>query len=157
SASLTGDDGVSNSTYLLPKLFATARPRSRLNCLVALTFSTPSSSTKSSTSLVAGPVSFFDDVATFQIAPPGSWTTPPYPQNPFAAGLIIVAPPASAVPMRLSTVLGWDTTTASMDPRKPVVGACEARRRTLSPSPNAAVQKASAPAGSGTSRGTDSM
>src|SRR5215468_4650745 len=27
--------------------------------------------------------------------------------------------------MRLSTVLGWDTTSDSMNPRKPVVGACE--------------------------------
>ena len=31
----------------------------------------------SSTCRVAGPVSFFDDVATFQIAPSGACTTPP--------------------------------------------------------------------------------
>ena len=31
----------------------------------------------SSISRVAGPESFFDDVATFQIVPSGAWTTPP--------------------------------------------------------------------------------
>jgi hypothetical protein len=31
----------------------------------------------SSSSRVAGPVSFYEDVATFQIVPSGAWTTPP--------------------------------------------------------------------------------
>ena len=38
---------------------------------------TPSNSTNSSICRVAGPVSFLFDVATFQIAPSGAWTTPP--------------------------------------------------------------------------------
>ena len=41
--------------------------------------------------------------------------------------------------MRLSTVLGWDTTSDSVNPRKPVVGASEARTRSRSPRPKAAV------------------
>ena len=41
-----------------------------------------------------------------------------------------VAPPSRAVPMRLSTVLGWDTTSDIVNPRKPVVGASAARTRT---------------------------
>ncbi len=40
--------------------------------------------------------------------------------------------------MRLSTVLGWDTTSDTMKPRKPVDGASVGRTRTLSPSPKAA-------------------
>ena len=79
---------------------------------------------------MAGPVSFFEDVATFQIVPSGACTTPPYPQNPFLAGFSVVAPPSRAVPMRVSTVLGWETTSDSVNPRKPVVGTSEASRRT---------------------------
>jgi len=66
-------------------------------------------------------VSCFDDVATFQIVPSGACTTPPQPQNPFLAGFSAVAPPSRAAPMRVSTVFGWDTTSGSVKPRKPVV------------------------------------
>jgi len=76
--SLTREPGVAaNSTYLLPKLFPTGKPWSTWNCLVALTSATPSSSATSSTFRVAGPVSFFDDVATYQIAPSGACNEPP--------------------------------------------------------------------------------
>ena len=92
----------------------------------------------SSTSRVAGPVSFFDDVATFQIAPSGARTVPPYPQKLFATGFTGVAPPSRAVPTRLSTVLGWDTTSDIVNPRKPVVDASEARTPSRAPRPNAA-------------------
>jgi hypothetical protein len=40
--------------------------------------------------------------------------------------------------MRLLTVAGWDTTSDMVNPRKPVVGACGARTRTLLPTSNAA-------------------
>jgi hypothetical protein len=59
--------------------------------------------------------------------------------------------------MRPSTVEGWETTSESVNPRKPVVGASEARRRTWLPRPNAAVEKALAAVGSGTSRVTCPM
>ncbi|AQA21408.1 hypothetical protein BTZ20_0973 [Rhodococcus sp. MTM3W5.2] len=41
--------------------------------------------------------------------------------------------------MRLSTVLGWATTSDMKNPRKPVVGVSEARTLTKSPKPKAAV------------------
>ena len=40
--------------------------------------------------------------------------------------------------MSASTVDGCDTTSDSVNPRKPVVGACDARTRTWLPRPNAA-------------------
>src|SRR3954468_24472130 len=58
--------------------------------------------------------------------------------------------------MRLSTVLGWGTTSDSVNPRKPLVGASEARTPTYAFTPRA-VQKASVDAGSGTSSRTESM
>jgi hypothetical protein len=67
---------MANSTYL-PKLFPTERPRSPKNRLLAETSATAIRSTIFSTSRVAGPLSFFADVAPFQIAPSGAWTTPP--------------------------------------------------------------------------------
>ncbi|WP_171983406.1 hypothetical protein [Arthrobacter sp. SRS-W-1-2016] len=45
--------------------------------MLAETSATAIRSTIFSTSRVAGPLSFFADVATFQIAPSGAWTTPP--------------------------------------------------------------------------------
>jgi hypothetical protein len=45
--------------------------------LLALTSSTPSSSTTLSICRVAGPESFFEDVAMVQIAPSGACTAPP--------------------------------------------------------------------------------
>ena len=59
--------------------------------------------------------------------------------------------------MSRSTVAGWDTTSDSVKPRKPVVGACDARKRTWVSRPKAALQNAAAAAGSGTSRVTDVM
>ena len=41
--------------------------------------------------------------------------------------------------MRLLTVAGWDTVSDSVNPRKPVVGASEARRRICVSRPKAAV------------------
>ena len=49
-----------------------------------------------SISRVAGPVSFFVDVARFQIAPSGACTTPPYPHMDFSTGFSTVAPAATA-------------------------------------------------------------
>ena len=40
--------------------------------------------------------------------------------------------------MSASTVAGWDTTSDSVNPRKPVVGASDARTRTWVPRPKAA-------------------
>ena len=40
--------------------------------------------------------------------------------------------------MSPSTVAGWDTTSDSVNPRKPVVGASDARRRSWAPKPKAA-------------------
>jgi hypothetical protein len=77
-----------------------------VEALLALTSSTPSSSTRSSIWRVASPLSFFEEVATFQIVPSGACTTAPYPQKLFFAGFSVVAPASRAVPMRLSTVLG---------------------------------------------------
>ncbi len=77
SASSTGLEPAANSTHIRPKLFTTARPWSTENRLVAATSGTPSRSTISSTRRVAGPVSFFAEVATFQIVPSGARTTPP--------------------------------------------------------------------------------
>jgi hypothetical protein len=45
--------------------------------LARTTSATPSTSTLSSIRRVAGPVSFFAEVATFQIVPSGACTTPP--------------------------------------------------------------------------------
>jgi hypothetical protein len=53
------------------------------------------------------------------------------------AGFSVVAPASSAVPIRLSTVLGWDTTSDSENPRKPVVCASDARSRTRESKPKA--------------------
>ena len=41
--------------------------------------------------------------------------------------------------MRALTLAGWDTVSDSVNPRKPVVGASEARRRTWGPRPKAVV------------------
>ena len=41
--------------------------------------------------------------------------------------------------MRPLTVAGWDTVSDSVNPRKPVVGASEARKRTGASGPKAAV------------------
>ncbi len=55
---------------------------------------------------VAGPVSFFAELATFQIAPSGAWTTPPQPQSYFEAGFSGVAPASSAAPTMALTSAG---------------------------------------------------
>jgi hypothetical protein len=77
---------------------------------------------------VAGPVFFFDEVATFQIVPSGACITPPYPQKDFLTGFSGSAPASRAAPMSPSTVAGWDSTSDSVNPRKPVVDASDALR-----------------------------
>ncbi|WP_201294659.1 hypothetical protein [Nocardiopsis sp. FR4] len=88
---------------------------------------------------MSGPVSFFAEVVTFQIVPSGARTTPPWPQKDFVAGFNSVAPASTAESMRLLTVEGWDTMSDSVNPRKPVVGSCEARSPTRVSGPKAAV------------------
>ena len=88
---------------------------------------------------MAGPWSFFLEVATFQIVPSGAWTTPPKPQRDFAAGFSDVAPAARAASIRALAVAGCETVSESVKPRKPVVGACEARSCNSEPSPKAVV------------------
>ena len=80
---------------------------------------------------------FFFDVATFQIVPSGACTTPPKPHNDFAAGFSGVAPARRAASIRALTVAGCDTVSESVNPRKPVVGASEARSRSSGPKPKA--------------------
>ena len=53
-----------------------------------------------SISRAAGPVSFFLEVATFQIVPSGACTTPPKPHSDFATGFSVVAPASTAASMR---------------------------------------------------------
>ena len=72
------------------------------------------------------------------MVPSGAWSTPPYPQKLFVTGFNTVAPASSALPTRLSTVLGCDTTTDKVNARNPVVGVAAARTVTWSPTPNAA-------------------
>jgi hypothetical protein len=55
----------------------------------------------------------------------------------FLAGLTIVAPASSASPRNPSTVLGRDTTSESVKPRKPLVAAAAARTCTRGPTPKA--------------------
>ena len=75
--------------------------------------------------MVAGPESFFAEVAIFQMVPSGAWTTPPTPQKDLAAGLSAVAPAASAASVSAWTVLGCETTSEIVKPRKPLVGASD--------------------------------
>ena len=81
---------------------------------------------------------FFLEVATFQIVPSGACTTPPKPHNDFAAGFRGVAPAWRAESIRALAVAGCETVSDSVNPRKPVVGASEARSRNSGPRPNAA-------------------
>ena len=90
-----------------------------------------------SNSLVAGPVSFFVDVARFQIAPSGAWTTPPYPHMDFSTGFSTVAPAATAESNSALTLAGCATTRDIVNPRKPVVGASDACVCTWAPNPKA--------------------
>ena len=107
--------------------------------MVADTSAAPSSSTILSISRVAGPESFFLEVATFQIVPSGACTTPPKPHSDFAAGLSVVAPAASAASIRALTLPGCDTVSESVKARKPLVGASEARSCSSGPKPKAVV------------------
>ena len=86
---------------------------------------------------MAGPVSFFLEVATFQIVPSGACTTPPNPHNDFAAGFSDVAPASSAASSSKMALAGCATVSESVNPRKPFVGASEARSRSSGPRPNA--------------------
>jgi hypothetical protein len=54
------------------------------------------------------------------------------------AGFSVVAPASRAVSTRLSTVLGWDTISDRVYPRKPVVGGSAARTLTWPSRPKAA-------------------
>ncbi len=78
---------------------------------------------------VAAPVSFSAGVAIFQIVPSGVRTTPPWPHSDLATGRSDVAPASRAASTRAVTVAGWDTVSARVNPRKPVVGSSDARRR----------------------------
>ncbi len=100
-------------------------------------------------SRLAGRVSFFVEVATFQITPSGAWTTPPYPHSDLAAGFSQVAPAATAAPRSRSASAGWATRTERVKPRKPVVGASDARTPIRSWTPNASARKRLDAAGSG--------
>jgi len=90
-----------------------------------------------SISRVAGPLSFFLEVAIFQIVPSGAWTTPPKPHSDFAAGLSGVAPASRAAAYRALTVAGYATVSESVNPRKPLVAACAGRSRSSGPRPKA--------------------
>ncbi|MEV4267330.1 hypothetical protein [Kribbella sp. NPDC049584] len=93
--------------------------------MLAATSEQPRSSTTESIARVAGPVSFFCDVATFQIVPSGACSVPPYPQSDLVTGLITVAPAPTALSNRLFTVLGCPTVSDSVKPRNPLVSAAD--------------------------------
>src|ERR1700759_4970499 len=108
---------------------------------------TPRSSTNWSNCLLAGRLSFFSEVAIFQIAPSGARTTPPKPQKDLAAGLSVLAPASRAASMRALALAGWGTVSDSVYPRKPVDGASEARRLTWGAGPKGVREKSLGGAG----------
>ena len=85
----------------------------------------------------ASAVSFFDDVASCQIAPSGACTTPPTPQRDFSTGFTTVAPAATAASNSARTLAGCAVTSDTVYPRNPVLGASVATVRTWESSPNA--------------------
>src|SRR5262245_27738101 len=89
------------------------------------------------------------------MVPSGAWTTPAYPQKLLLTGFSAVAPASRAERTKASTVLGWETTSETVNPRKPLVGSCDSRTPTTSPRSKASLRKPSAAAESSTSRTRD--